>query len=157
MICKYNFSLKNESGEIRKKCYDKYIDLIPEITDSVSSNNNNIFCTNDEIINNKCVDVFLSENQFKGLYNHIKDYCIKINYNGNNTIIQTKNVIFQVTKISEQENSDASNISSVDLGKCTERLKSHYNIIKEDLIDYYLPKIIIYIIFMVYENEKNNI
>ena len=67
MTCKYNFPLKNESGEIRKICYDKYIEYIPEITDSDSSNNNNNFCTNDEIINNKCIEEFVGENQFKGL------------------------------------------------------------------------------------------
>ena len=139
LTCKYNFDLNNETGEIRKICYDQFTENITVITDSDSTNNDNDninFCTNEEIINNKCVEKYVSENQFKGLYNKIKDYYIKTNYNGNNTIIQTKNIIFQVSKLEEQLNSDNPDISSIDLGKCEERLKFHYDIIDESLIIY---------------------
>ena len=59
LTCKYNFDLNNEAGEIRKICYDKFTEHITVITDSDSTNNDNDninFCTNEEIINNKCVE-----------------------------------------------------------------------------------------------------
>ena len=50
-----------------------------------------------------------------------------------NTIIQTQNVVFQISTLAEQKNSDNPNISSIDLGECQQALKDKYGI-NEDLI-----------------------
>ena len=50
---------------------------------------------------------------------------------GNNVII-TKNVIFQVTELDNQTNSNYTDISIIDLGECTQKLKDFYKIPEEE-------------------------
>ena len=94
-------------------------------------------CINEDIINNKCVNGFVEEEQLTNLYNEIKNNYIQNYYNKNNftnNIIETENVIFQIAKLEEQENSDNPDISSINLGECEGRLKYHYKIINDSLI-----------------------
>ena len=120
ITCKDNFSLYKKNGEFKKKCFSKG------------------FCQDvEDIINNKCSTIFLSQNQTKELYNKIKDYYINNNYNGDNKIIQTKNVIFQISKIEDQKNSYNTDISSIDLGKCEEELKISKEIPEEESLIIY--------------------
>ncbi len=96
-------------------------------------------CINEDIINNKCVNGFVEEEQLTNLYNEIKNNYIQNYFNKNNftnNIIETENVIFQIAKLEEQENSDNPDISSINLGECEERLKYHYKIINDSLIIY---------------------
>ena len=116
ITCQYNFTLYKEKGEIKKNCS---------------------ICTNEDIIKNKCTTITLTQIQLEELYKEIKDYYINNNYNGDNAIIQTKNVIFQISKIEEQANSDNINISNIDLGKCEDKIKTQKEISKEESLIIY--------------------
>ena len=55
--------------------------------------------------------------------------------NTNYTLIKTDNVIFEVSPVKDQANSNNKNVSNVDLGLCEERLRFQYNISEsKDLI-----------------------
>ena len=87
-------------------------------------------CNFDEIVDNKCSNE-INNTQIKEVYSYIQSNLIRNNY----TLIQTDNVIFEVSKIKTQMNSNVKNISNIDLGKCEERLKSTNNISEsKDLI-----------------------
>ena len=95
-------------------------------TDINSENEN--YCEIEEIIKNKCIDKYVTEKQIKELYERVREYFINKNYTGNNTIIQTQNILFQISKLKDQLNSENPNISSVDLGDCEAILKNKYDI-----------------------------
>ena len=67
----------------------------------------------------------------KEVYQYLKDYYVD-NFNGESNIINTENLIFQVSTFEYQKNMNDPNISSIDLGKCEERLKRNYNISDND-------------------------
>ena len=74
----------------------------------------------------------MSKEQIEEIFNIIKEKLFKLDYNGDNTIIQTKNVIFQISTLEMQKNSYNPNVSSIDLGECENILKNEYNISDED-------------------------
>ena len=49
-----------------------------------------------------------------------------------NEVIETENVIFQLSTLEEQKNSNNQNISSIDLGECEQRLKEQEGLSNED-------------------------
>ena len=49
-----------------------------------------------------------------------------------NKIIETENVIFQLSTLEEQKNNDNPNVSSIDLGECEHRLKEQEGLSIED-------------------------
>ena len=89
-------------------------------------------CLKEEIIKNECKDGKMSDAQVDEIYNAIKEKILTEDYKGENTIVQTENVIFQVSTLEDQKNNDYPNISTIDLGECENILKSKYNISKED-------------------------
>ena len=96
---------------------------------SENENEKNFSCSLNEIIQNQCIDEINNE-QLREVYLYIRSKLI----NSNETLIKTKNVIFQVTEIEDQTNSD-DDISNVELGQCKIRLKKENNISEsEDLI-----------------------
>ena len=129
LTCKYNFSLYKENGEIKKNCHT--------IETKIIENKSENICTKEDIIKNKCTTIYLTQIQLEELYKEIKDYYLNNNYNGDNKVIQTKNVIFQISKVEEQENSDNNDISNIDLGKCVEKLKSQNGISEEESLTYW--------------------
>ena len=85
-------------------------------------------CTNEEIIASKCISGTVSKDQFQSLHQQIKDEILNNEtYHGENRIIITDNIAFQITKIDNQTN-EYSNLSSVDLGECEEKLIKKYSI-----------------------------
>ena len=85
LTCKYNFDLNNETGEIRKTCYDK----LPETTDSDSNNynnsndnNNNDSYSND---NNNSDDSYSNDNNNSNDSNNNGNNNNDSNNNGNNS------------------------------------------------------------------------
>ena len=90
--------------------------------------NEDKICQNEELFNNGCSNKFIEDEKIGDYYNEIKNGFINNNYKGNNTIIKTQNVVFQISKLEEQENANDPDVSSVDLGTCEEKLKSHYSI-----------------------------
>ena len=94
-------------------------------------------CKNDEIVNNKCQDKTLNEEQIEDLYKDIKNSYIKKNTTVNNTIIKTQNVIYQISKIEEQEMYDNLDVSNIDLGACKDKLIKYYSIPKDESLIIY--------------------
>ena len=93
-------------------------------------------CSKENILLNECKDGLIYEDQINDVYDEIKDTYLKGNYTGNNTInntiIQTQNVIFQVSTVDDQKNQDNQNVSNIDLGICEEKLRFHYKIDDDD-------------------------
>ena len=91
-------------------------------------------CNKEEIINNKCINETINEEQAKFIYNYLVD---KITSSNKNEIIRTKNAIFQSSTLDEQKNSNDNTISSINLGECEVLLKNKSNnplkIIKIDI------------------------
>ena len=99
--------------------------------------NEDKICQNEELFNNGCSNKFIEDEKIGDYYNEIKNGFINNNYKGNNTIIKTQNVVFQISKLEEQENANDPDVSSVDLGTCEEKLKSHYSIPEEQSLIIY--------------------
>ena len=80
----------------------------------------------------------MEKDQINELTAKIREEYLSKEYNGKNNIIQTENVIFQVTYLKDQ--TDPNNnleLSIIDLGECEEILKKHYEIpFEESLIIY---------------------
>ena len=121
------------------KSFDSMSELIENKTDEIIQTyseetiNDENNCFENDILNNKCSQGHLNEEQVNKLYTQIKDNYLNTDYKGNNTIIQTQNVVIQISNLEDQKNSDNPNVSSIDLGQCEQELKSHYGI-TEDLI-----------------------
>ena len=91
-----------------------------------------IKCSNEKILENKCTEKITPE-QTQDIYNTLKDDIKKGEFNKtNNTIIQTGNVIFQISTLKEQENNDNLNISIIDFSECEKIIKEKYGIKEED-------------------------
>ena len=68
---------------------------------------------NQQVINDNCSDIIISDEPIKDIYDYVKDNMINHNLNNNNTIIQAKNAAFQVSTIENQKNNDY-RLSSID-------------------------------------------
>ena len=66
------------------------------------------------------------------VFNQIKEIITTQGYNGKETVIQTRNVIFQISTFEEQKNSLNPNISTIDLGECENILKDKNNLTNEE-------------------------
>ena len=84
-----------------------------------------------EIINNHYKNITISNEQLIGVYNYIKDEILDGNYSKENLIVQTAQVIFQLAKVDEQENTNLY-LSSIDLKNCEKKLREIYGIKGED-------------------------
>ena len=88
-------------------------------------------CNETEILNNGCNNK-LTNDQVGEVYEKIKETILTKDYKGNETIIKTENVIFQVSKIEDQKNDNNQGVSSVDIGECEDILKKENNISLND-------------------------
>ena len=84
-------------------------------------------CSEEEILQGKCSGKMTNE-QIGEIYNKLKD---KISPNANE-IIETENVIFQISTLEEQKNSNNPNVSSIDLGDCEKLLKQQEELSDND-------------------------
>ena len=115
-------------NEINEKTTYKRIDT----TTPTTTIPDQIKCSKEDIYENKCNNNIPNE-QIQEIYSDIKDKLMHGQYNSsNNTIFQTKNVIFQVSTIKEQQNSNNINISSIDFDECEKKIKQKYDIKEED-------------------------
>ena len=117
------------------KCKEKFTYEIQTINNKrikkckqIVENKTEKSCTNEEILNNLCIKGNMTNEQISDVYNSIKKNTLKPNSTINNTVIQTNNVIFQVSTVENQKNSDNPNISSIDLGECEKILKKEYGL-----------------------------
>ena len=88
-------------------------------------------CSFEKILDNRCDDGIMKEDQIDEIYNYIKKEYLKDNYTQEISII-TKNVIFQITYSDKLKIISKSDISSIDFGDCEIKLKKQYNISEEE-------------------------
>ena len=93
-------------------------------TSSLSANIYNKSSLFDRYINGEFQNVTISNDEIKTLYKQVKDYLIN-NYDGNDTLIYTKNVKVQISSIDSKNN--LAELSDLDLGKCGDILKEKYS------------------------------
>ena len=90
-------------------------------------------CTNVQIIENKCGNGTMRNEQIGIIFNHIIENILKNeDYNNENTIIKTENVVFQLSTFEDQKDNLDPSISTIDLGKCESLLKTENGITEED-------------------------
>ena len=128
---------------LTEKMSDKMVDSMTEtITDKMTDRITEILtdkillddykCEEQEIINNKCIDKEIGQNQIKTIFDYLGSTYINRNITNQNVIIETKNVLFQITSHETQKNNVNPNISDIDLGDCEDKLKSVYQLNKSD-------------------------
>ena len=93
-------------------------------------------CSFEEIVSAKCPDIIISNEELKEIYYYAKKEILNRNYNNNNILIPTANVLFQISKLEEQKQPN-SYISSVDLKECENILRAIYHINNEDFLIIY--------------------
>ena len=108
------------------------IKVTEQISDEIKNENKTKSCINEEILKNKYCNGTITNQQIGEIHDDIKNKYINEEHKGNNTIIKTDNVIFQVSTHEDQKNSDNADISSIDLGICEETLKLKNNIPMEE-------------------------
>ena len=110
-------------------------------------------CINEEIINDKCSNEEIKEDQIKIIYYYLLS---KVNSNITNIIIKTKNVIFQLSTLDMQKNLNDNTISSIDFGECEDLLKNksknQLKILKEDIKSDDLSST--YVLYEIYDSSK---
>ena len=102
--------------------------LIVNISNSIMESNiemNN--CSIDDIIFGEC-KISITSDQLDKIYDRLKGQ-IKSNQS---FILSTENVIFQISSLEEQKSNLNPNISSIDLGKCEEKIKQSRNLTEDD-------------------------
>ena len=111
----------------------KNTEKLTEITaDKITDGNE---CSVDQILDNECTEGIMGLDQLGSVYDYMKSNYINSNITDNQIIIQTKNVLFQLSSNEDQKNNNNPSISSIDLLECEEKLKAAYNIDEdEDLI-----------------------
>ena len=81
--------------------------------------NNEIVCSDEQILENACKEGKMTYEQIDNIHDTLQG---NIN-NNQNTLIETKNAVFQVSTVDEQKNNEKPNISSIDLGECERIIK----------------------------------
>ena len=114
ITCKYGLNTINEKGKL---CLLNPIEKNIEIER----------CSNDEILEGNCNEE-MTNKQLNQIYTLLK---LEINSN-QSKIIQTKNIIIQISSIEEQKNNINPYISSIDLGVCEDLLKKNEGLSDKD-------------------------
>ena len=102
-----------------------------KITDKATEYSNKT-CTNEQILKGNCSGGSMSNYQVGEIFNTFKETVLTKDYKGENTIIETENVILQISTLNDQKNSLNPNFSSIDLGECENILKAKHNISERD-------------------------
>ena len=77
-----------------------------------------------DLLKDKSINISLSDEDIKNIYEDIKEY-LKENYTGENIVINTDNVNIQISTYDEQINNNKL-LSKIDLRECGEYLKKKY-------------------------------
>ena len=89
-------------------------------------------CSTDKILENKCIDSKITNEQIKDIYEYLKNDIINKKYNNESKIIETQNAVFQLSLSEQQKYQIRSNISSIDLGECEKIIKKNVKGLKDD-------------------------
>ena len=148
-ICTESFEC---SGKFNKLIIDKKQCIDDCKKDNKYKNEYNgicyIQCPNGTLssINNKCINYETQEELFKDIINILtKEINIKETKTWNDIIFQKENILYTITKTSDQKNNfiSSNNYTYINLGKCENKLKEIYNIPLND--DLYIIKIDVYL------------
>ena len=121
-------------------------------------------CTDEQVINNECKEIIPNE-QIISIYQTLEKKLLNKNYTGDDIIVKTENVIYQISKLEDQKNNN-NNISSIDFKECEQKLKTQENLSENDDLIIYKVDIksddltsvyIQYEIFNPYTYEKINL
>jgi hypothetical protein len=105
--------------------YDKNNNITENSRESIVKKN----CSELGIIHNECKNGKMSNNQVDTIFQTLVEDILKDeNYHGENTVIETENVIFQLSTLEDQKNSNSPNISSIDLNECENILRKKCNL-----------------------------
>ena len=171
------FSCKHEYNysDGNKICIDNEIDSTI-IENNLSETNNNEFiddeskseniinignCSIEDIVNKKCPNILLTNEQLKQLYWYIKNNMINKDYNQENIIIQTEEVFFQLSTLEDQLDSNFY-LSSIDLRDCENTLRQIYQIDDEKPLIIFKIDIknknlsVTYVKYEIYDSESYN-
>ena len=136
-----NFSDKCKTNEIiKEELNTQSINIKPITEDNNKSDKNDetYICTNEDILKNKCKTIIVSEIQINDLNEIIKKEYLSEEYNRKNNIIETENIIFQITTLDNQNDPiNHKEISIIDLGECQQILKAYYHIPEEESLIIY--------------------
>ena len=136
LICKYDYIFNNNT----KICKEtKTTEMLTSIVGNNNDDNlqNIIECNNEDIYEGKCPNYIISnDEEFKELYEYIKNNTLTDKYNRENVIIPTADIFFQISTFEDQKNSDL-NISSIDLKECENKLKKAYSLDEEESLIIY--------------------
>ena len=89
----------------------------------------NISIEIEDLLNDKYINISLSSENIKDIYEELKEY-IKDSFNGNNVLINTSNVKIQISNLDSQTISK--DLSYIDLGECGNKLKEKYCKLEND-------------------------
>jgi len=116
-----------------KKSFSTLIKTNPSSALYTSLETEEIKCSNEIILQNKCLDKVISSEQGKDIQSILRNDIINGEFNNtNNTIIKTKNILYQVSTIKDQKNNELSYISSIELDECEERIRKEHQIKDDD-------------------------
>ena len=129
--------------EICSLCYSKKnkscVTCLYDFNYNKKTKNKTCFNSSKEIVSSNIListgkyEMKITNEQLQSIYNEMKS---QIGQN-KSQIIETGNVIFQISSLNEQKNNENPNISSIDLGECESILKNNSGLSeKDDLIIY---------------------
>ena len=147
IVCKNNYTFEsNETYSNFKKCEEIDVETEGDITTEEDIKTVGVIgtkgdietvwenaCTIEMIFDDKCINEELTIEQYREIYEKLKDNLSNWKEKKENIIAQTKNIIFQIASYNDQKAFNDKDISNVDIGKCEDYLKGKYNI-EEDLI-----------------------
>ena len=137
--CKENFELNDNNNCLYK--YNYYFDdaineiiylladeLCPEKLpyEKVETKECVESCTNEELINKKCIVNYFSENNINLISDKVKTLIKDVTDSDYDVIVDGNNIIYEIT--SSSSNHDYNNVSKIDFGECENILKKYYSI-----------------------------
>ena len=116
VTCKYNFTFNDDRKKI---CLPNH--TISEYEVEIPK------CLTQEILDGNCSEK-ITNDQIELIYQILQNEIS----NNTNKIIESKNVIFQISSIKEQKNNNDPKISSIDLGLCEDIIKANQGLSDDD-------------------------
>ena len=89
-------------------------------------------CTIEGIIYNSYQNEDVNENKSEEIYNKLKEECLNLECAKQNKIVETENIVYQVSTLRAQKNNNNSKVSSIDLGECEDKLRKENNMADDD-------------------------
>ena len=128
LTCKNDYNIIE--GE--KICKIPSMSTIPISIISSTLNTDIKKCSTQQIKDNNCSEIITDE-QIDEIYKELRNF-LKSNFTDENIILSSKNVIFQLSILDEQNKQTLENvfISNVDIGECEKIIRKEKNLTKED-------------------------